>query len=152
MKINFKKLILIILGTIIVGSIFAIFTMNNSSYKDLVKPINIKEIVFPIVWVILYILMSISIYIISEEKYGDKTKSYIIYIVQLIMNSLWTLFFFGLKWYGFSAFWIFLLIVAVLIMIYDFLKINKVAGLLQIPYVLWLFFALYLNISIAVLN
>ena len=96
--------------------------------------------------------MSISIYIISEEKYGDKTKSYIIYIVQLIMNSLWTLFFFGLKWYGFSAFWIFLLIVAVLIMIYDFLKINKVAGLLQIPYVLWLFFALYLNISIAVLN
>ena len=42
-----------------------LFTMNNSSYKDLVKPINIKEIVFPIVWVILYILMSISIYIIN---------------------------------------------------------------------------------------
>lgn len=152
MKINLKKLVLIILGTIIIGGIFAMLTMNNSNYKQLVKPINIKEIVFPIVWVILYILMSISIYIISEDKFSDKKNSYIIYIVQLVMNSLWTLFFFGLKWYGFSAFWILLLIVAVLIMIYNFIKINKIAGLLQIPYVLWLFFALYLNIGIAVLN
>ena len=152
MKINFKKLLLIIVGTIIVGGIFAMFTMNNSGYKDLIKPINVPPIVFPIVWSILYILMGISVYLISEEKFGDKTKSYIIYIVQLIMNSLWTLFFFGFKWYGFSALWILLLIVVVLIMIYNFIKINKVAGLLQIPYVIWLFFALYLNISIAVLN
>ena len=152
MKINYKKLILIIIVTILVGGIFAFLTMNNTTYKNLNKPINIPEVVFPIVWVILYILMSISIYLISEDKYINKSKSYLIYIIQLIMNSLWTLFFFGLKWYGFSALWILLLIVVVFIMIYNFLKINKKAGLIQIPYVIWLFFALYLNISIATLN
>lgn len=152
MKINYKKLILIILGTIIIGGLFAILTMNNQTYKSLNKPINIPEVVFPIVWIILYILMSISIYLISEDKYIDKTKSYLIYIIQLVMNSLWTLFFFGLKWYGFSALWILLLIVVVFIMVYNFIKINKLAGLIQIPYIIWLFFALYLNISIATLN
>ena len=151
MKINYKKLIGIIIGTILVGGIFSMLTMN-SGYKNLIKPINVPGIVFPIVWVILYILMGISIYIISEDNYNDKTKSYILYIVQLVINSLWTLFFFGLKWYTFSSVWIVLLLIVVCLMIYNFSKINKTAALLQIPYVIWLLFALYLNISIAILN
>ena len=133
------------------GGIFSMLTMN-SGYKNLIKPINVPGIVFPIVWVILYILMGISIYIISEDNYNDKTKSYILYIVQLVINSLWTLFFFGLKWYTFSSVWIVLLLIVVCLMIYNFSKINKTAALLQIPYVIWLLFALYLNISIAILN
>ena len=152
MKINFKKLILIILGTILVGGIFAMLTMGKSSYGDLNKPFDVPSIVFPIVWVILYILMGISIYIISEDKYKDKTKSYTLYIVQLIMNSLWTLFFFGFNWYTFSAIWIVLLLIAVILMIISFFKIDRKAAYLQIPYVLWLLFALYLNVSIAILN
>lgn len=127
-------------------------TMNGSGYKDLIKPINVPGIVFPIVWVILYILMGISIYIISEDDYSDKKRSYTLYIIQLIMNSLWTLFFFGFKWYTFSSIWIVLLLIVVLLMIYNFSKINKTAAFLQIPYVIWLLFALYLNISIAILN
>ena len=152
MKINYKKLILFILGTILIGGIFSMLTMNGSGYKDLIKPINVPGIVFPIVWVILYILMGISIYIISEDDYSDKKRSYTLYIIQLIMNSLWTLFFFGFKWYTFSSIWIVLLLIVVLLMIYNFSKINKTAALLQIPYVIWLLFALYLNISIAILN
>ena len=152
MKINYKKLILIILGTIIVGSLFYLFVMKNNAYENLIKPINVPSIIFPIVWLILYTLMGISIYIISENKYHDKTKSYSLYILQLIMNSLWTLFFFGFNWYGFSALWILLLIVVVFIMMYNFMKISRLAGVLQIPYIIWLFFALYLNISIATLN
>lgn len=127
-------------------------TMGKSSYGDLNKPFDVPSIVFPIVWVILYILMGISIYIISEDKYKDKTKAYTLYIVQLIMNSLWTLFFFGFNWYTFSAIWIVLLLIAVILMIISFFKIDKKAAYLQIPYVLWLLFALYLNISIAILN
>ena len=127
-------------------------TMGKSSYSDLNKPFDVPSIVFPIVWVILYILMGISIYIISEDKYKDKTKAYTLYIVQLIMNSLWTLFFFGFNWYTFSAIWIVLLLIAVILMIISFFKIDKKAAFLQIPYVLWLLFALYLNVSIAILN
>lgn len=152
MKINFKKLILIILGTILVGGIFAMLTMGKSSYGDLNKPFDVPSIVFPIVWVILYILMGISIYIVSEDKYKDKTKAYTLYIVQLIMNSLWTLFFFGFNWYTFSSLWIVLLLIAVILMIISFFKIDKKAAYLQIPYVLWLLFALYLNVSIAIMN
>ena len=127
-------------------------TMGKSSYNDLNKPFDVPSIVFPIVWVILYILMGISIYIISEDKYKDKTKAYTLYIVQLIMNSLWTLFFFGFNWYTFSSLWIVLLLIAVILMIISFFKIDKKAAYLQIPYVLWLLFALYLNVSIAILN
>lgn len=127
-------------------------TMGKSSYGDLNKPFDVPSIVFPIVWVILYILMGISIYIISEDKYKDKTKAYTLYIVQLIMNSLWTLFFFGFNWYTFSAIWIILLLIAVILMIISFFKIDKKAAYLQIPYVLWLLFALYLNVSIAIMN
>ena len=152
MKINYKKLIIFILGTILIGGIFSMLTMNGSGYKDLIKPINVPGIVFPIVWVILYILMGISIYIISEDDYSDKKRSYTLYIIQLIMNSLWTLFFFGFKWYTFSSIWIVLLLIVVLLMIYNFSKINKTAAFLQIPYVIWLLFALYLNITIAILN
>ena len=152
MKINFKKLNLLILGTILIGGIFAMLTMGKSSYANLNKPFDVPGIVFPIVWVILYILMGISIYIISEDKYKDKTKAYTLYIVQLIMNSLWTLFFFGFNWYTFSAIWIVLLLIAVILMIISFFKIDKKAAYLQIPYVLWLLFALYLNVSIAIMN
>ena len=127
-------------------------TMGKSSYGDLNKPFDVPSIVFPIVWVILYIFMGISIYIISEDKYKDKTKAYTLYIVQLIMNSLWTLFFFGFNWYTFSAIWIILLLIAVILMIISFFKIDKKAAYLQIPYVLWLLFALYLNVSIAIMN
>lgn len=152
MKVNYKKLVLIIIGTIIVGSLFAMFTMGDNGYKELIKPINVKGFIFPIVWVILYILMGISIYMISQNDSVDKTKSYTLYITQLIINSLWTLFFFGLKWYTFSSIWIFLLIIVVCFMILNFFKINKISGLLQLPYLLWLLFALYLNTSISILN
>lgn len=127
-------------------------TMGKSDYSSLNKPFDVPSIVFPIVWVILYILMGISIYIVSEDKYKDKTKAYSLYITQLVMNSLWTLFFFGFKWYTFSAVWIVLLLIAVILMIISFFKIDKKAAFLQIPYVLWLLFALYLNISIAIMN
>ncbi len=152
MKINYKKLFIFIFITIFIGGIFAILTMKGNDYKNLIKPINVPSIVFPIVWVILYTLMGISLYIISEDKYSDKSRGYIYYVVQLIMNSLWTLFFFGFKWYTFSSIWIVLLLIVVVLMILEFRKINKTASYLQIPYVIWLLFALYLNSSIAIMN
>ena len=115
-------------------------------------PLSPSGIVFPIAWSILYLLMAISLYIVSETKSLDIEKSYLIYIAQLIVNSLWTLLFFGLKLRLFSFIWIILLIILVIIMIKNFYDKNKLAGLLQIPYLLWLIFAGYLNLMIYILN
>lgn len=150
-KINFKKLFLIIFLTILVGSFFSFF-VSMDFYKDLNKPpLSPPGILFPIAWAIIYVLMSISLYIVTNDD-GNNTKYYAIYIIQLLVNSIWTLIFFGFKMYLFDFIWIILLIILVLIMAYMFFKKNKVSAYLLIPYVLWLIFASYLNIQIYLLN
>ena len=149
MKINYRKLVFDIVITFVIGSLFSIFTAN-SFYNDLTKPFEIPAIVFPIVWSFLYLLMGISLYIISSNS-TDK-GNIILYFSQLIINSLWTLFFFGFRWIFFSFLWILLLIILVVIMIYQFYKSNKIAAYINIPYLLWLIFAAYLNYMIYYLN
>ncbi len=152
-KINWKRLIIITIITFIVGSFFSWFTMNNmDTFKELTKPINVPGILFPIVWSILYLLMSISCYIVSESGDKDKNKALIWYGVQLIINSLWSLIFFGFGAYLFAFIWIILLLIMVIIMVYKFYKIDKRAAYLNIPYILWIIFAAYLNFGIWLLN
>ena len=91
------------------------------------------------------------LYLVSEEC-GDKKKSYIIYIVQLILNSLWTLFYFGLDMKLFAFIILIGLIISVILMILEFRKLNKTAAYLQIPYLIWLIFAGYLNLATYLLN
>lgn len=153
MKINWKKLIMITLVTFLIGSFFSFFTMNNmDTFKELSKPIDVPAVVFPIVWSILYLLMSISYYIVSNSnsKYKDEAKT--AYVVQLIINSLWSLIFFGFEAYLLAFIWIIILLISVIIMIVNFYKVNKTAAYLQIPYVLWIIFAGYLNLGIYFLN
>lgn len=153
MKINLKKIIIITIITFIVGSFFSLFTMNNmETFKELEKPINIPGIVFPIVWSILYLLMSISLYLILESKNNEKVKSIIIYSAQLVINSLWSLIFFGFNNYLLSFIWIIFLFIIVVVMIINFYKTSKISAFLNIPYVLWIIFAGYLNLGIYLLN
>lgn len=148
-KINWKRLIVIIIITFVVGSFFSFFTMNNmDTFKELEKPINVPGILFPIVWSILYLLMSISLYIVIDEN----RNSLIIYSIQLIINSLWTLIFFGFGAYLLAFIWIILLLIAIVIMIAKFYNIDKKAAYLNIPYLLWVLFAAYLNLGIYLLN
>lgn len=148
-KINWKRLIIIIIITFVVGSFFSFFTMNNmDTFKELEKPINVPGILFPIVWSILYLLMSISLYIVIDKN----RKSLIIYSIQLIINSLWTLIFFGFGAYLLAFIWIILLLIAIVIMIAKFYNIDKKAAYLNIPYLLWVLFAAYLNLGIYLLN
>ena len=148
-KINWKRLIVIIIITFVVGSFFSFFTMNNmDTFKELEKPINVPGILFPIVWSILYLLMSISLYIVIDKN----RNSLIIYSIQLIINSLWTLIFFGFGAYLLAFIWIILLLIAIVIMIAKFYNIDKKAAYLNIPYLLWVLFATYLNLGIYLLN
>ena len=151
-KIDYKKLLIFIFGTYLIGGLFSFFIDMPSMYQELNKPfLSPPGYVFPIVWTVLYTLMGVSLYLVSEES-GDKKKSYIIYIVQLVLNSLWTLFYFGLDMKLFSFFLLVGLVISVIIMILEFRKLNKTSAYLQIPYLIWLIFAGYLNLATYLLN
>ncbi len=152
-KIDWKRLIIIIVITFIVGSFFSWFTMNNmDTFKELQKPVNVPGILFPIVWSILYLLMSISCYIISKSDNKNKTDAIIWYGIQLVINSLWSLIFFGFGAYLLSFIWLLLLLITIIVMMIKFYRIDKRAFYLNIPYVLWVIFAGYLNLGIFLLN
>lgn len=141
-----------ILIPVIVGGIVGFIISNFIDYDNLNKPfLSPPKIAFPIVWTILYILMGISYGILSEKKLLD-SKSKFIYYLQLGINALWSIFFFVFKWRLFSFIWILLLDIVVLIMIIDFYKKDKTAGLIQIPYLILILFASYLNLGVYILN
>jgi translocator protein len=144
-KINFKKLIMIIFFTFIIATLPSWFIKMDISYLN--KPFDIPGILFPIVWTILYILMSIAYYLVS-----DREKTLGIYTFQLIVNSLWTLIFFGLRLRLLAFIWLIFLLVLVTIMLIKYYKIMPKAAYLLFPYYAWLLFAAYLNLSIYLLN
>ena len=153
MKINWKKLIIITIITFVIGSFFSFFTMDSmAAFSELKKPFEIPGIIFPIVWSILYLLMSISCYLVTEVNNIESDKAIFIYGLQLVINSVWTLIFFGFNAYLFAFIWLILLLVLIVVMIVEFYKINKRAAYLNIPYLLWVIFAGFLNISIYLLN
>ena len=149
---NLKIYIKSILIPVIVGGIIGPIINPFINYGSLNKPpLAPPGILFSIIWPILYVLMGISYGILKSKKLVD-SKISIVYYVQLGINALWSIFFFLLKWKLFSFIWILVLDVIVIYMIVLFYQKNKVAGILQVPYLLWILFASYLNIAIYVLN
>ena len=141
-----------ILVTVIIGEITGLIISRFIDYNVLQKPpLAPPSVLFPIVWTILYILMGVSYGILKSNNLTDE-KINSIYYAQLVVNILWPIFFFVLEWRLFAFFWILLLDVLVVIMIYRFYNKNKIAGLLQIPYLIWLVFATYLNLGVYLLN
>lgn len=153
-NINKKSLITNIAIPLLVGGISALITGGGfKDYSNVARPaLSPPAILFPIVWTLLYILMGISAYIVWER---DTTKARLpiaIYAIQLFLNFMWPIFFFSFKAYLFSFIWLLLLWSFVLAMIVVFYKVNRLAGILQIPYLLWLTFAAYLNLGVFLLN
>ena len=141
-----KKLIKNILIPVIMGNVIGLIISPFMNYQDLNKPpLSPPGIIFPIIWTILYIIMGYSFY-----KQNEQNKT--IYYTQLIVNGLWSIIFFVFKWYLLATIWIILLIILVIIMIKNFYKENKLSGLINIPYLLWLLFALYLSLGVYLLN
>ena len=115
-------------------------------------PLSPPSWVFPAVWSVLYIFMGISaanIYIIGGKR---AEKAFTVYFVQLFLNFFWSILFFGFGAYFLAFLWLCLLFAAVRYMIYLFYKINPRAAFLQVPYLLWLAFAGYLNFMFFILN
>ncbi len=146
---NKFKLFIDILIPVAIGGFISLIINPYVDYNSLVQPpLSPPSIVFPIVWTILYVLMGISYYLLKNSSKKEK----IIYFVQLGVNALWSLFFFIGKFYLFSFIWIILLDVLVIFMIGIFYQNSKISGYLQIPYLIWILFATYLNLGIYVLN
>ena len=110
-------------------------------------------ILFPIVWTLLYLLMGIGASTVYRQPLSrERANALNLFIIQLVINFFWSLIFFNAQAYGLALLWLFLLLVVVILMFLSFLRVYEYAGLLQIPYVLWLFFASYLNYDAWQLN
>lgn len=154
---NFLKLVLSILICQLAGITGALFTAGSVTgwYATLIKPsFNPPDSVFAPVWTVLYFLMGISMFLIWKEGIRNKEvrNTFIIFIVQLVFNTLWTIIFFGARSITGGFVIIVILWILILICIFRFLRISKTAGMLLIPYFLWVTFAAVLNCFIMILN
>ena len=148
LKIYAKSIII----PVAVGLIIGLITAGDTRYNTLIKPVlSPPGILFPIVWTILYILMGVS-YGILKEKNQVNSEIKFVYYLQLFVNAMWSIIFFTFELRLFAFLWLLFLVALVSIMLVKFYNQNKLAGLLQIPYLLWTLFASYLNLAIYILN
>ncbi len=155
-KIKWTELLIFIIGTELVGVLSSLLSGDFSSfYSELIKPpLAPPGILFPIVWALLYALMGISAYMIyaSDVAAVKKRKALSLYAAQLFVNFMWSIVFFRFEQIGAAAAVLILLIILVAAMIVAFKRIHPLAGYLNIPYLLWVLFAAYLNVGFLILN
>lgn len=155
-QIKYYKLAFYIGLCVGVGVLASFFTQSSVDtwFKTLNKPwFNPPAFLFAPVWTILYILMGVSAYIISQHLYSQRRSNALIWFyVQLALNFFWSFSFFYLRSPLLGLANILLLWVAIIVMIVQFSRISKAAGFLQIPYISWVTFASILNYSIWILN
>ena len=155
MKIHWKKLLICLACPLAIGGLGTLFSGGMSSYQTTNQPpLSPPGWIFPIVWTILYLLVGWASYRIltSDAPREDRKKALTFYSIQLFLNFLWPIVFFGLEWH-----WVaFILLLALWVMIYLtmhlFGLIDDTAENLLIPYLLWVTFAGYLNLGVALLN
>jgi translocator protein len=151
---NFPKLawsLFICLMAGVIGSTFSVESIPTW-YAALNKPIfNPPGWIFGPVWTTLYIMMGIAFYIIWQSE-DENRPAIMVFIAQLILNALWSVIFFGMKMPLLAFVCIVFLWLLIAASIYLFYKISKIAGLLLVPYILWVSFATVLNLFIWKLN
>ncbi len=153
MVLNKKLLVGSILFTNILGFIFGLIS-RPSSFSGVVQPVFVPpSFVFIVVWIVLYTILGISFYLILRSKESrDRKRSIILYFVNLVFNYLWVVWFFNLKLFLFAYIWLIMLIGITIVMIYFFYRVNKWAGIINVPYLFWLVFASIINIYVFYLN
>ncbi len=139
-----------------VGGLSAWLTRDGMElYKAVIEkpPLSPPAVVFAVVWPVLYLLMGIGaarIWLLPRSR--ERTQGLVIYAVQLAFNFVWSLLFFGWERYGLAFVWLAALWGLIVWMALSFYELDRPAGLLQLPYVLWVLFAGYLNYGVWMLN
>ncbi|MBR1833019.1 MAG: tryptophan-rich sensory protein [Ruminiclostridium sp.] len=154
-KLNITDLLIFILSAELGGALSAIAAGGDLGgyYATLTKPpLSPPGWLFPVVWGVLYAVMGISAYLISESGDIHKNSALTLYIVQLFANLLWSPVFFGLRSSGGAAAVVIVMLILVICMTAVFGRINRCAALMNIPYILWTAYAAYLTAGVFVLN
>lgn len=152
--VNKRALWISIAISVSTGLLATLLTVGNfDKYSEAVQPfLSPPGWIFAIVWTILYILMGISTYLVYLSNDEQKYIGLSVYAIQLIFNFLWPIIYFNMGQILFSFIWLIILWILILIMIKNFYKINKTAAFLQVPYLIWVTFAGYLNIALYIIN
>ena len=139
-----------------VGGLSAFLTQDSMETFNRLNqpPLAPPGWLFPVVWTILFILMGLASYLVLTSGKSDQSirNALSVYGFQLLVNFLWPILFFNLGLYLFSFFWLIFLWILILVTMLLFYRIRKTAGYLLLPYLLWVSFAGYLNLSIYLLN
>ncbi len=155
-RFNLKRFLISMAIPLLVGGLSALITRGNMDlYSKITSPTWAPPAwIFPVVWTILYVLMGLSLYIVwnSNASKRDKYIAFVIFALQLFLNFLWSPIFFNTQWFLAAFVLLVVLWLFVILMILSFNKISKTSAVLQIPYLLWLTFAGYLNLAIYLLN
>ena len=156
MKKAWKPILIWVLICLATGAIAGLLTREGTQiYSGMIQkpPLSPPRWVFPTVWTALYILMGVGAGLVwSQPPSADRNRGINRMIEQLIVNFFWSFLFFNAQAFGFSLLWLILLWLLVLDMILQFRKTVPLAAKLQIPYLLWLTFAAYLNAGVWWLN
>ena len=122
-------------------------------FEQINKPVfTPPALVFPIVWSILYLLMGIGAARVAQNQTPQRELALTLFAAQLVVNFFWPILFFRLDAYALGVVWIILLFVLASAMTWNFYQIDRLAGLIQLPYLIWLVFAGILNLSVAIMN
>lgn len=155
MKSNWKKLLLCLAIPLLVGGLATLLSGGMGDYKELVQPpLSPPGWIFPVVWSILYLLMGYASYRVLEsgQPQEEIRQAIQLYGIQLFLNFLWPILFFGFGWYLAAFFLLLVLLAAIVLTARLFSQIDKLAGDLLAPYILWVAFAAYLNLGVFLLN
>lgn len=156
LKKQWKSIIFWVLLSEAAGFLAGMLTREATQiYSDTIMkpPLSPPAWVFPVVWGILYALMGIGAGLVAaEESSVQRSRALNLMVAQLVVNFFWSLIFFNTQAFGFALLWLLLLLGLVIWMALEFRKTVPLAAKLQIPYILWLVFAAYLNAGVWYLN
>lgn len=154
-KRKWQSLIIAVAIPEVVGAIAGFISapaMMEQSQTLLMPPLQPPAWVFPVVWTVLYLLMGIASWLVWQDGTDESKRALGLYAVQLFCNFLWPIAFFTLEWRLFAFFWLLALIVLVYLTMRAFGRIDRRAGWLLLPYLVWCCFAAYLNMGLYLLN
>lgn len=137
---------------LVVGGLSAAIAGDMSSKNYVQPPLSPPAWVFPVAWTILYLMMGFASYLVYRDcdyLLNDAMKCY---FYQLFVNFTWSIVFFRFEFYAAAVIVLIALLLLTIGTTVQFNQINKSAGKLMLPYIVWLVFALYLNVGVAVLN
>ena len=155
MKINWKKLLVCLAIPLAAGGLATLLSGGMASYQVMHQPpLSPPGWIFPVVWSVLYLMMGYASYriLVSGSDPGQIRRSLTYYGIQLALNFLWPIVFFGLGWYWAAFLLLAVLWGAIYLTMQFFGTVDDTAENLLIPYLLWVTFAGYLNLGVALLN